>query len=61
MKKNMRSVNVNKKTAAKLLLVCRAMDKEVHGLGGKKVNLLDVVRFGIEGMTLKEIYKKLGV
>lgn len=40
--------------AAKLLMVIRAMDKEVRGLDGK-VNLLTMTRYGVSGQTLAEL------
>ena len=51
-------VTVNVETAAKLLLICRACDKEVRGLDGK-VNLLSLIRYGIEGPTLLSIKGQL--
>lgn len=49
------SVTVDTKKAAKLLLLCKALDREVTGLDGKRVSLLTMVRYGILGQTLKEI------
>lgn len=43
---------VSVEQAAKLLLICKALDKEISGLHGK-VNLLDQVRKGSQ--TFKEI------
>ena len=40
------------------MLIC-SLDKNVGGLDGKKVNLLSMVRYGINGMTLEEIKGKL--
>lgn len=57
----MTSIEVDTKTAGKLLLICREMDKETRGLDGTKVNLLTMVRYGKWGPTLKDVYKKLEV
>ena len=45
-------------TAAKLLMICKACNKEVRGLDGK-VNLLSLIRYGIEGTTLLSIKGQL--
>ena len=57
----MTSVEVDTKTAGKLLLICRQLDKETRMLDGTKGNLLDAVRYGRWGPTLKDVYKKLEV
>ena len=41
--------------AAKLLLICRALDCKVIGLGGRQVSLLDEVRYGVLGSTMSEV------
>ena len=43
----------------RLAMVMRSLDKDTMGLGGKKVNLLSMVRYGTNGPTLKEIEAKL--
>ena len=42
----------------RLAMVMRALDKDTQGLNGKE-NLLSLVRYGINGITLKEIQAKL--
>ncbi|KKM61550.1 hypothetical protein LCGC14_1530580 [marine sediment metagenome] len=49
----------DKDTAAKLLQVCNALDKTVTGLDGKKVNLLSMVRYGVNGPTLTTVSEML--
>ena len=46
-------------TAAKLLMVCQALDKQMPGLQGKE-NLLDVVRYGCSGPTMASVKASLG-
>ena len=46
---------IDTEKAAKLLLICNALDKEVIGLDGKKVNLLSMVRYGVNGPTLEKV------
>ena len=53
-------VTIDTKRAAKLLLICKSLDKDITGLDGKKLNLLTLVRYGIGGLTLKEVYARLG-
>ena len=55
----MTSIEVDTKTAGKLLLICRQLDKETGALDGTKENLLGLVRYG--GVSLKDVYKKLEV
>ena len=55
---NVQPIEVDVKTAAKLLLICRSCDKEVRGLDGN-VNLLTLIRYGIEGPTLLSIKGQL--
>lgn len=50
----MKEVSVEK--AAKLFLICQALDKQIRGLN-KPVNMLDEVRWG--GSTLRGIKEKL--
>ena len=52
-------VTLGTEEAAKLLMVIKAMDKEVRGLDGK-VNLLTMTRYGVSGQTLAEIKPMLG-
>jgi len=52
-------IEVDTKKAAKLLLICRALDREVTGLDGKRVNLLSMVRYGVFGPTLKQVKESL--
>jgi len=44
--------------AAKLLMICNALDKEVTGLTGK-VNLLSQVRYGVSGPTFTQVKASL--
>ena len=44
--------------AAKLLMICNALDKEVTGLPGK-VNLLSQVRYGVSGSTFTQVKTSL--
>lgn len=53
------TIEVDVKTAAKLLLICKACDKEIQGLGGERVNILSLVRYGIGGPTLESIKGQL--
>jgi len=46
--------------AAKLLVILQELDKWVTGLDGKRVNLGDMVRLGVEGPTLAELKEILG-
>lgn len=55
----MTSVEVDTRTAGKLLLICRQLNHDVRGLDGRKENLLEKVRYG--GVSLKEVYKVLEV
>lgn len=52
------TVDVTVEQAGKLLLICRALDKDIHGLDGK-VNLLSMVRYGVYGPTLESIKHQL--
>ena len=60
-KDRMTSIKVDTKTAGKLLLICRQLDKETRALDSTKGNLLEMVRYGKWGPTLKDVYKKLEV
>ena len=51
-------MDIDTVTAAKLLMICKACDKEVKGLDGE-VNLLSLIRYGIGGHTLESIKGKL--
>ena len=51
--------STDKDTAAKLLQVCNALDKTVTGLDGKRVNLLSMVRYGVNGPTLTTVSETL--
>ena len=53
------ALHVDTLTAAKLLQVCNALDKTVTGLDGKKVNLLSMVRYGVNGPTLTTVSETL--
>lgn len=48
-------VLVNSEKAAKLMMICKELDKEMAGLGSKKENLLDLVRYGVSGPTMREV------
>ena len=61
MEKLSHAVEVDVKRAAKLLLICRALDKTVTGLDGKKVNLQSQVRYGVYGPTFEDIKISLGM
>jgi len=52
-------IEVDTKKAAKLLLICRALDREVTGLDGKRVNLLSMVRYGVFGPTFTQVKASL--
>lgn len=52
-------VTLDTKKAAKLLMICKSLDKETIGLDGKRVNLLTMVRYGVEGPTFKEVRDRL--
>lgn len=53
------TIEVDTKTAAKLLLICRSCDKEIHTLSGKRENILTMIRYGIGGPTLESIKAQL--
>ena len=42
-----KDVTVDTERAAKLLLICNALDKSVTSLVGQKCNLMTMVRYGI--------------
>jgi hypothetical protein len=46
-------------TRRKLEAISKSLDKEITGLHGKKENLGDMVRYGIQGFTFKEIKEVL--
>lgn len=52
-----KAIEVDTRKAAKLLLICRALDKEVTGLDGKRINLLTIVRYG--DLTLGQVKASL--
>ena len=43
----------------RLAMIIQAFDKDITGLDGKRVNLLSLVRYGVEGLTLAEIKEEL--
>lgn len=45
--------------AAKLSLICHALDKTVTGIDGQRVNLLSMVRYGVNGPTMESIKAQL--
>ena len=47
--------DIGKVTAAKLLLICKSLDKTTLGLDGERVNLLSMVRYGVAGPTLESV------
>jgi len=47
-----------RKEIVKLEMICAALDKNIE-VFGKKVNLLDEVRYGIYGATMREIQQRL--
>lgn len=52
-------ITVDTERAGKLLLVCKSLDKDVTGLGGVRENMLDLVRYGINGPTMRDVYHSL--
>ncbi len=52
------NIEVDARQAGKLLLICRALDKDIHGLDGK-VNLLSMVRYGVFGPTMESVKAQL--
>jgi len=56
--KKVGGVMVDAKKAAKLLLICKKLDKEVAGLE-RRENMLDLVRFGVHGPTVREVRARL--
>ena len=52
-------ITVDAEKAGKLLMICKSLDKDTTGLSGKKENLLDLVRYGINGPTMREVKDKL--
>lgn len=52
------NIEVDTRQAGKLLMICKALDKTIHGLDGK-VNLLSMVRYGVYGPTLESINEQL--
>ncbi len=52
------TVTVDVTQAAKLLMICKALDKDIHGLDGK-VNLLSMIRYGVYGPTLESVKAQL--
>lgn len=53
-------VCVTVEQAAKLLMICNALNKYIHGLDGR-VNLLTMVRYGVYGPTLEQVKSQLEV
>ncbi len=54
-----RVTHVTVERAGKLLLICKALDKETTGLG-KRENMLDLVRYGVGGPLMREVKERLG-
>ena len=54
-----KEILVNVEEAAKLLMVCNALDRTVTGLTGQRINLLSLVRYGISGPTMADIKAQL--
>lgn len=52
-------IEVDTRKAAKLLLICNALNREVTGLDGKRVNLLSMVRYGVFGPTFTQVKASL--
>jgi len=50
-----KDILVDTKTAARLLLICKALDKTMPGLDGERVNLLSMVRYGVTGPTMEGV------
>ena len=53
-------IEVDVERAAKLLMICKSLDRQVSGLGGSHANLLSMVRYGINGPTFASIKARLG-
>lgn len=54
-----KTIYVTAEKAAKLLMVCQALDKQISGLQGKE-NLLNMVRYGVSGPTMAGVKESLG-
>ena len=51
-------ITVDTTGAAKLLMVCNALDRQMGGLTGNE-SLLDLVRYGVYGPTMREVKARL--
>jgi len=51
-------ITVDVKKAAKLLMICNSLNKQIGGLNGKE-NMLDLVRYGVNGPTMRVVMEKL--
>ena len=54
-----KTIYVTAEKAAKLLMVCHALDRQISGLQGKE-NLLNMVRYGVSGPTMAGVKESLG-
>ena len=54
-----KTIYVTAEKAAKLLMACNALDKQMQGLQGKE-SLLDMVRYGVHGPTMSSVKVSLG-
>ena len=52
-------IEVSVEKAAKLLMIAKSLDKEYTDLSGKKGKLSDMVRYGVNGLTMTEIRDRL--
>jgi hypothetical protein len=50
-------ITIDKDKAVKLTKIANALDKEVQGLGGKRENMLDLVRFG--GIRMRDVRDRI--
>lgn len=55
----MTQIEVDAKTAAKLLMVCDRLVGDIVHPDGRKGKLSDLIRYGVRGPTLTEVGNKL--
>ena len=54
-------IEVDSRTAAKLLMIGRSLDKPYKALDGKTGKLSDLVRYGVNGPTMSEVNAILSI
>ena len=54
-----KGIYVDKEKAKKLVKIAYALDREIVTLGGEKVNLMDMVRYGVNGPTIRQVKGEL--